>query len=70
MTSASDADGKDRDLDKLGEPFLLTAAVGILRELAGNAAAERYRASPPPRDQLVKFIRMHDPDAEPEGRCR
>lgn len=63
MTSPGRASAPAPQLERLGEEILLMMAVGIVRELFGDAKADRYRACPPPRDRLIRLIRQNDPGA-------
>lgn len=44
------------DLENGDDPFLVVTATGIMRELGGDEAADRFRRSPPSRERLIEFI--------------
>lgn len=50
------------ELERLDDAFLVATATGIVRELSGSAIADRYRNSPPPRERVIQFILMNQPE--------
>jgi hypothetical protein len=51
------------ELEKMDDPFLIVTATGIMAELAGRVAANRYRNSQPPRHRVIQFILDNQPQA-------